>query len=276
MQRAVNQVEKEWMSLRNEEPDYDDTHIKFLETLWGEGFLSPGGGNEVDLIIGGVDLNQKKILDFGCGCGGAILHIAEKYSASELMGVDIEASVINRATRLAATKSLERRTKFQLIERDQLPLKKNSFDVVFSKDALIHVPDKKWIFTQIFRVLKPGGCLIAGDWMTWDRGYRTAEMQEYLDAEGLDFHMSSLGSYNLDLIGSGFVSICLQDRQEWYLAKATKELNSLKNDLNNKIVGILGYKEAQRQIEVWEKMIIVLESGEHRPGHFSAIKPVSA
>ncbi len=262
--------------MRNEKPDYDATHINFLETLWGEGFLSPGGANEVDLIIGGVDLNQKKILDFGCGCGGAILHIAKKYSASELMGVDIEESVINRATRLAATKSLERLAKFKLIERGQLPFAENSFDVVFSKDALIHVPNKKWVFTQIIRVLKPGGCLIAGDWMTWERGYRTKEMQDYLDAEGLDFHMGSLGSYNLDLIGSGFVSICLQDRQEWYLAKAKEELNSLKNDLNNKIVSILGYEEAQRQIEVWQKMITVLASGEHRPGHFSAIKPVFA
>ena len=123
--------------MRNEKPDYDATHINFLETLWGEGFLSPGGANEVDLIIGGVDLNQKKILDFGCGCGGAILHIAEKYSASELMGVDIEESVITRATRLASTKSLERLAKFKLIERGQLPFAENSFDVVFSKDALI-------------------------------------------------------------------------------------------------------------------------------------------
>ena len=115
------------------------------------------------------------------------------------------------------------------------------------------MPDKKWIFAQIFRVLKPGGCLIAGDWMTWDRGYRTAEMKEYLDAEGLDFHMSSLGSYNLDLIGSGFVSICLQDRQEWYLAKATNELNSLKNDLNNKIVGILGTKRHNDKLKCGRK-----------------------
>ena len=260
--------------MQNEESDYDDSHINFLETLWGEGFLSPGGSNEVDLIIGEVDLNHKKILDFGCGCGGAIFHIAEKYSVSELMGVDIEESVIKRATVLAAKKSFEQVVKFKLIERGQLPFVENSFDAVFSKDALIHVPDKKRIFAQIFRVLKPGGHLIAGDWMTWDKGYRTAVMQDYLNAEGLDFHMSSLSAYNHDLNEVGFESICLQDRQEWYLSKATKELNSLKNELNKEIVRILGYEEAQRQIKVWEKMIVVLKSGEHRPGHFSATKPV--
>ena len=53
--------------MQNEVSDYDDSHINFLETLWGEGFLSPGGSNEVELIIGEVDLNHKKILDFGCG-----------------------------------------------------------------------------------------------------------------------------------------------------------------------------------------------------------------
>ncbi len=262
--------------MQNEETDYDVTHINFLETLWGEGYLSPGGANEVELIIGEVDLNQKKILDFGCGCGGALFHIAEKYSVSELIGVDIEASVIRRAVYLAAKRSFEQVAKFKLIERGQLPFVDSSFDVVFTKDALIHVSDKKRIFAQLFRVLKPGGHLIAGDWMTWNRGYRTADMQDYLDAEGLDFHMSSLSSYNRDLNEVGFVSVCLQDRQEWYLSKATKELNSLKNELNKEIVGILGHKEAQRQIKVWEKMIVVLESGEHRPGHFSATKPLIA
>ena len=89
-------------------------------------------------------------------------------------------------------------------------------------------------------------------------------MQDYLRAEGLDFHMSSLSSYKDDLHEVGFVSVCLQDRQEWYLSKAIKELNSLKNELNKEI------------IKVWENMIVVLESGEHRPGHFSATKPVVA
>ena len=42
-----------------------------------------------------------------------------------------------------------------------LPFTDASFDVVFSKDALLHVPDKDALFAEIFRVLKPGGVFAA-------------------------------------------------------------------------------------------------------------------
>ncbi len=38
--------------------------------------------------------------------------------------------------------------------------------MVFSKDAMVHIPDKEALFADIFRVLKPGGSVIAGDWMS--------------------------------------------------------------------------------------------------------------
>ncbi|MER9261589.1 hypothetical protein [Mesorhizobium sp. M0619] len=35
------------------EPEYDDAAIRFLEALWGEGYLSPGGPDEVDRVVEG-------------------------------------------------------------------------------------------------------------------------------------------------------------------------------------------------------------------------------
>ena len=34
--------------------EYDDTAIRFLEALWGEGYLSPGGPDEVDRVVAGL------------------------------------------------------------------------------------------------------------------------------------------------------------------------------------------------------------------------------
>ncbi|UCI30272.1 hypothetical protein [Mesorhizobium sp. B4-1-4] len=36
------------------EPEYDDTAIRFLEALWGDGYLSPGGPDEVDRQVEGI------------------------------------------------------------------------------------------------------------------------------------------------------------------------------------------------------------------------------
>ena len=40
---------------------YDDKHISFLEDIWGEGFLSPGGGDEVKRVLSGLELTGKRV-----------------------------------------------------------------------------------------------------------------------------------------------------------------------------------------------------------------------
>ena len=49
---------------------YPDEFINRLEVLWGEGFLSPGGADEVKEIVNGLDISGKSVLDIGCGTGG--------------------------------------------------------------------------------------------------------------------------------------------------------------------------------------------------------------
>jgi hypothetical protein len=46
-----------------------------------------------------------------------------------------------------------------------------------------------------------------------------------------------------------------------------------KSPLREKIVNLIGETEAAKTIEIWKKMIGVLESGEHRPGHIRARMP---
>ena len=44
---------------------YDEHAIAFLEELWGEGYLSPGGADEVDRVLAGIDLTNRSVLDIG-------------------------------------------------------------------------------------------------------------------------------------------------------------------------------------------------------------------
>ena len=55
-----------------EELEYDENMISLLEAVWGEGFMSPGGTDEVDRVLGNKDLSQARVLgyrlrDWWCG-----------------------------------------------------------------------------------------------------------------------------------------------------------------------------------------------------------------
>ena len=168
-------------------PEYDDTAIRFLEALWGEGFLSPGGPDEVRRVVADLDFSGKRVLDIGCGSGGITLFLAREYRPAEIVGYDVEQPVVDLATRRALEQGLDGIASFVRGEPGPLPFPVESFDIVFSKDALIHVADKEALFTDIFRLLKPGGRFAASDWLTSHDGAPSEAMRTYLSAEGLSF-----------------------------------------------------------------------------------------
>lgn len=53
------------------DPEYDDAAIRFPEVVWflevvlGPGYLSPGGPDEVERVVAGLDLTGKGLCRFG-------------------------------------------------------------------------------------------------------------------------------------------------------------------------------------------------------------------
>lgn len=262
--------------MHSEAPEYDAAAIRFLEELWGEGYLSPGGPEEVDRVLGDRSPKGLHVLDVGCGVGGIALHLIERHGAAKVTGFDIEKPVIETARRHAAEKGLSDRTVFVQAPPGRLPFDDDSFDAVFSKDALVHVSDKEAIFSEIFRVLKPGGFVAVSDWLTSHDGEPSADMRTYLDAEGLSFGMASPARYRRALENAGFADIDIIDRNPWYREKARAELDYIKGPMlkNASDPDYAAYVE--KNIDTWVAMLKVLDSGEHRPTHLRAVKPALA
>ena len=84
------------MSTASEE-HYPLDSILFLEEMWGDGFLSPGGPEEVERLLAGVDLAGRTVVDIGSGAGGVPLLLANRHGAARVIGLDVEASVVAHA-----------------------------------------------------------------------------------------------------------------------------------------------------------------------------------
>ncbi len=74
---------------------------------------------------------------------------------------------------------------------DDLPFEANSFDAVWSQDAILHAPDRKAVLDEVARVLKPGGQFIFTDPMQADDLKDTAALQPIYDR----IHLSNLASF---------------------------------------------------------------------------------
>jgi arsenite methyltransferase len=112
--------------------------------------------------LGGIE-EGATVLDLGCGAGTDLLIAAQMAGPrGRAIGIDMTASMLDRAKRSAEEMGLANVELHEgLIE--SLPLGEGSVDVVISNGVIDLVPDKEAIFSEIDRVLKPGGRLQIAD-----------------------------------------------------------------------------------------------------------------
>jgi phosphoethanolamine N-methyltransferase len=253
---------------------YDDQLVTLLEALWGKGYLSPGGDDETARVLDGLDLAGKRVLDIGCGTGGATLFIAERFGA-DILGVDVEAGVVAKAEKAAADRGLGGRARFETIAPGPLPFAGNSFDVVFSKDAIVHIEDKLALAREIYRVLKPGGVFAASDWMRAEDGPMSDRLIHYIETEGLGFGAASPDKYFAALRAAAFIEVFYRDRTAWYRDRTKEEIAALDGPLRAELTAKLGHEFLEHELVVWRALAAVLDTAEFGPGHWRAWKPAA-
>ncbi len=252
---------------------YSADLIRMLELIWGDGWLSPGGPDEVARLLRGADIRGKSVLDIGCGAGGIDVLLVKEHHASYVCGIDLEDTVLSVARARAAKAQAETLIGFLKVAPGPLPFPPSTFDVVFSKDSIVHIPDKHALMREVFRVLKPGGRFIASDWLIGHDGEPSAEMKAYIASEGLDFGMASPNRYRAAMEAAGFDDITIESRNDWYRKRARIEYEQLKGPLSAKAAKKLGRDFVDHNLEIWRNMIVVLDTGEHCPTHLHGLKP---
>lgn len=258
-----------------EDPGYSEDTLGRLELIWGEGFLSPGGPAEVSRILGDKPISGCDVLDIGSGTGGIDVCLVRDHGAGRVVGIDVYQQLVDLASSRAQEFHLENQISYRLVEPGTLPFSDESFDVVFSKDAIIHVRNKEELYSETLRVLRPEGRLLVSDWLRGDGEAFTPLVNDFIEASGHDFTMVSLREIGEIVQRLGFEEIELSDRQAWYLNEATAELDKLRGPLRDKFLQLWGEEATQDETTFWEVLVAALNEGAIRPGHIRALKPSS-
>ena len=105
--------------------------------------------------------NGQNILDAGCGFGGTLEVINERFRNMHLTGCNIDPRQLDICRQIRATND----NSLQWLDADacRLPLPDASMDRIFCIEAMFHFPSRRRFFTECARVLRQGGILVASD-----------------------------------------------------------------------------------------------------------------
>jgi ubiquinone/menaquinone biosynthesis C-methylase UbiE len=96
------------------------------------------------------------LLDAGSGPGSITCGLAHAVAPGQVIGIDIEATQVERATKLASEQGVTN-VRFQVGSAYDLPVAERSVDVVFAHTLLNYLPEPARALNEFRRVLKSGG-----------------------------------------------------------------------------------------------------------------------
>lgn len=243
---------------------YTVAGLRNYEAVYGRDFVSPGGEAMTREIIDGIEwASRRRVLDIGCGLGGAAFMFAREFEA-HVHGIDASQNMITEATRRSVEYGLA--ASVDLIHGDvvaaSLP---GDYDVVHSREVFLHVHAKQTLYSRIHELLAPGGLLVFTDYCRGEQ--RASEsFNRYVAEFGYD--LRTVADTAALLAEAGFTDIDATDQGDRFVAIHEAEIDSL---------GSSGL-DAEARAEIhrgWLAKIERARAGEQRWGWFSARRPLS-
>ncbi|KAG0491036.1 hypothetical protein HPP92_007899 [Vanilla planifolia] len=211
---------------------YKTNGILRYERVFGEGFVSTGGiAFEVDVV-----------------------------------GIDLSINMVSFALERAIGRQCS--VEFEVADCTRKVYPVETFDVIYSRDTILHIQDKPALFRRFFKWLKPGGKILITDYCRRS-GNSSEEFAEYIKQRGYDLH--DVDSYGQMLKDSGFQDVIAEDRTNQFMEVLQRELDAVELS-KEEFIRDFSKEDYDEIVDGWKAKLKRSKTGEQRWGLFLARK----
>jgi len=211
------------------------------------------------------------VLDVGCGIGGSAFYIAKTYG-SKVHGLDLSSNMLSIAIEYQKEESDEAVRKnitFEMNDITKHNFAANTFDVIYSRDTILHISDKEALFSKFFKWLKPEGKLLITDYC---HGQNIQHSEAYIQyVLQRCYTMLTIPEYGNLLEKVGFINVEAQNRTEQFIDILQTELKQFE-EKKQEFVNEFSSSHFDYIVDGWESKLVRCCEGDQAWGIFMATK----
>ncbi|CAL8357106.1 unnamed protein product [Merluccius merluccius] len=237
------------------------------EKIFGAGYISTGGFSTTKEFVDLLNLKPgQKVLDVGCGMGGGAFYMAKTFGV-EVLGLDLSENMVEIAMERAIDEKLPM-VHFELADATKRSFEEGSFDVIYSRDTILHIDDKLALFKRFHSWLRPGGQLLISDYCCGEKPW-TPSFQEYVQQRG--YILYTVKQYGEVIEEAGFCSVRAEDRTARLIQATQTELDRA-DAIKGELIKEFSEEDYLAIVNRWSDKLQRCDTGDQRWGLFYATK----
>ncbi|XP_062846937.1 phosphoethanolamine methyltransferase isoform X2 [Trichomycterus rosablanca] len=246
---------------------YTRQGILRYEMMFGAGYVSTGGPSTTREFVDLLNLRPgQEVLDVGCGIGGGDFYMAKNFGV-EVLGMDLSSNMVEIAMERAVEEKLPS-VQFEVSDATKRTFSESSFDVVYSRDTILHISDKLRLFRKFNSWLKPGGKVLITDYCCGEKPW-TPAFQEYVSQRGYILYTPQ--RYGMFLEEAGFTNVKAEDRTAQFIKVIKDELIRAEK-IKNEFIQEFSQEDYDAIVNGWTEKLQRCKTGDQRWGLFYATK----